>query len=102
MIDHDAPNLGAAASITDDELTMLALAADIDVPIGEDAIALWEVLGTETESPLPTWYMPAPMGARRLNGWHGRLVRCSAVSVIASFVVITASGLCNTYGQLHF
>jgi len=41
------------------------------------------------------------MGAPRLNGWYGRVVRCSVFSIIASFVAINAYGLCNTYGQLH-
>jgi hypothetical protein len=100
MTDHEAPD--PVGGITDEELAALALAADPDEQIGDDAVTIWELLGARTESPLPTWYMPAPMSARRLNGWHRRLVQCSAASLIASFVVITASGLCNTYGQLHF
>jgi hypothetical protein len=42
--------------------------------------------------------MPAPMGgAPLLRGWRRRVV----LLVIAAFLVITAFGLCNTYGQLH-
>jgi hypothetical protein len=87
--------------MTDEELTVLALAADPDVEVGDDAVDIAEVLGPVAPSPLPSWYMPAPMGVRRLTGWRRALVRCSAASVIASFVVINACGLCNTYGQLH-
>jgi hypothetical protein len=41
------------------------------------------------------------MGVRRLEGWRRHVARLSAALVIASFVVINAFGLCNTYGQLH-
>jgi hypothetical protein len=98
----DRPGIESAEPFTDDELTALALAADANAPVSDDAVAIWELLGPGPQSPLPSWYMPAPMGTRRLRGWRGRLVRCSVYSVIASFVVINAYGLCNTYGQLHF
>ena len=98
--DHDVTD--DAAPVTDDELTALALAAEADPPLGEDAVDIARVLGPGTGSPWPSWYMPAPMGLRRLTGWRRALVRCSVASVVASFVVINAAGLCNTYGQLHF
>lgn len=87
---------------TDDELTNLALALDVDTPVSCDAVPISYVLGSGAAGPLPEWYLPARMGVRRLGGWRGRVVSWSAVSVIASFVVINAAGLCNTYGQLHF
>jgi hypothetical protein len=87
--------------VTDEELTALALAADPDVEVEDDAVAIWEILGPVTTSPLPSWYMPAPMRAPRLAGWRRAVVRAGVVSVIASFVTISACGLCNTYGQLH-
>jgi hypothetical protein len=102
MIGHEDLGVEALAPFTDDELAEMALAADADAPVSSDAIPISEIVGPGMESPLPTWYMPAPIGARRLSGWRGRLVRCSALSVIVSFVVINAFGLCNTYGQLHF
>jgi hypothetical protein len=102
MAGHDTHDVEVLESYTDDELAALALAADADAPVGDDAVAIWDLLGSEPNSPLPSWYMPAPMGARRLSGWRGLVVRCGAVSVIASFVAINAYGLCNTYGQLHF
>ena len=87
---------------TDDELADLALALDVDTPVSCDAVPIAEILGSDAAGPLPEWYLPSRMGVRRLHGWRGQLVRGSALSVIASFVVITAAGLCNTYGQLHF
>jgi len=47
--------------ITDDELAALALAADPDVEVGDDAVSLWDLAATEQESLLPSWYMPSPM-----------------------------------------
>ena len=88
-------------SFTDDELAALACACDADATLSPDAVSVWELLGREESSPLPSWYMPAPMCVRRISGWRGAIVRCSVVSVILSFVVINAYGLCNTYGQLH-
>jgi hypothetical protein len=87
--------------IDDDELTALALAADPDAPVADDAPALWELIGDGEQGPLPSWYMPAPMRPRQIDGWRRVVVRCGVASVIASFVAINACGLCNTYGQLH-
>jgi len=101
MTQQPSANVDPLQSLNDDELTELALAADPDTGVADDAICLWELTGTTNNAPLPPWYMPAPMGAQRLSGWRGRLVRCSVFSVIASFVAINAYGLCNTYGQLH-
>ena len=88
-------------TFTDDELTVLALAADPDSPVGHHALPVWEVLGDHGPGALPSWYMPAPMRPRRIDGWRRAVVRCGVASVIASSVAINACGLCNTYGQLH-
>jgi hypothetical protein len=101
MAGEGDPAVNDFEPFTDDELTALALGADADAPVGDDAVDVWEPLGPTTPSPLPSWYMPAPMGVRRLEGWHRHVVRFGAVSVVTSFVVINACGLCNTYGQLH-
>ena len=86
-------------AVSDDELTALALAADPDPALADDAESLADVLGADAPRLLPEWYMPAPMGgAAPLRGWRRRVV----LTVIASFLTITAAGLCNTYGQLHF
>jgi hypothetical protein len=96
------PNDAFAGAFADDELAALALAADAETPLGADAVPISYVLTLGADSPLPAWYMPAPIRARRLAGWRRHLVRWSAMSVVASFVAITAAGYCNTYGQLHF
>ena len=86
------------APLSDDELCALALAADPDAALDDDAVCLPDVIGREAPRLLPEWYMPAPMGgAAPLRGWRRRVVGL----VIAALLVITAYGLCNTYGQLH-
>jgi len=90
---------GSPGPLSDAELSALALAADPDPALGDDAVPLAEVLGPGGPRLLPEWYMPAPMGrAGPLRGWRRRVV----LLVIASFLLITAAGLCNTYGQLRF
>src|SRR5438552_14652195 len=85
--------------ITDEELADLALAADPDVEVGDDAVSLWDLAATEQESLLPSWYMPSPMaGGRLLHGWRRRVV----LLVIVSFLLIDAYGLCSTYGWVGF
>lgn len=82
--------------VTDDELTALALAADPDPVISDDATSLWDA-GRSGAGLLPEWYMPSPMaGARLSGGWRRRVV----VLIIVSFLAIAASGLCSTYGQI--
>ena len=49
---------------TEAELTELALAADPDVPMEEDAVPLSVYLG-QSAGLLPQWYMPSPMVAIR-------------------------------------
>jgi hypothetical protein len=90
-------------TITDDELSALAIAADADAEVGDDAVSLWDLPEFGATQRLPAWYMPAPMpGPRHFTGWRGRLVRFNVGIIVASFLTITACGLCNTYGQLHF
>ena len=84
--------------VTDEELTALALAADPDAGLADDAVCLWDLLGATGPGRLPEWYMPAAMeGARPpRKRWHRRV----ALMVIVSFLLIDAFGLCITYGQL--
>ena len=86
--------------VTDDELTELALAADPDAGVADDAVPLGEFLGAGAGSELlPEWYMPAPMGGNRvLRGWRRRIV----LLIVASFVLLNAYGLCSTYGPVGF
>ena len=91
--------LGLHDGLSDDELEKLALAADPEAGVADDAISLWELQNFEAGSSLPQWYMPAPAGgARQLRDWRRFVVPV----VIAAFVIINAYGLCSTYGQVTF
>jgi len=88
---------GSAASDfvpTDEELTELALAADPDAPLPEDAVPIGVHL-SRFSAPLPLWYMPPVVrsGGRR---WKAPVV----LAVVSAFLLIDAMGLCNTYGIL--
>ena len=78
--------------LTLDELTRLALDADADAPLADDAVPF----GLAGEGDLPSWYMPAA-SRRRLSGRRGVAV---AVLIVAALLVVVASGFCVTYGQL--
>ena len=56
--------------LTDAELTAAALAADPDTVVGDDAVSLWDIASPVGPALLPSWYMPAPMGAPKLRGWR--------------------------------
>ena len=97
MIGTASPDPGAV-ELTDEELCALALAADPDVELDDDAVPLWDLAGAAEDGPLPAWYMPAAAGGRLLSGWQ----RVPVGLVIAALLVINCYGLCNTYGQLGF
>jgi hypothetical protein len=78
--------------ITDEELAELALAADPDEPIGDDAVPMRQI-DAEGESLLPAWYMPASAGRVRRD-WRSRV----AISMAVGIVLINACGLCITNG----
>jgi hypothetical protein len=80
--------------LSDDELTELALAADPDAPLGDDAVPLGMYL-SQFGAALPLWYMPPAMsrGGRR---WKAPFV----IAIVAAFLLIEGLGLCNTYGTL--
>ena len=78
-------------SFTDDELAELALAADPDAPIDDDAVPFG---GPDPAAALlPEWYMPAVGPVRRTKP---RMI--AVVAIIASLVVVNGAGLCVTYG----
>lgn len=85
-----------SAVAIDDELTTLALAADPDQPPDPDAVPLGIYLH-QVAGPLPEWYMP-PATARRV----GPARRLTILTLVGSFLLIEAFGLCSTYGQLPF
>ena len=80
---------------TDQELTELALAADPEEPLSEDAIPIGNYL-SPIPSPLPLWYMPPVMRSGGRRRWKTPVV----LAVVSAFVLIDAMGLCNTYGIL--
>ena len=89
--------------LTDDELAALALAADPDTDVHDDAICFWDLAGVAANQVLPEWYMPSPVGgATLLSGWRRQFVRFNLALIVISFLAINAYGLCNTYGQLGF
>ena len=80
--------------LTEAELTALALAADPNGPIDDDAVSVAEFLG-QSGGLLPAWYMPSPM-ARSGKSWRIPVV----VAIVAAFIIIEAFGLCSTFGHL--
>jgi hypothetical protein len=81
-------------SISDEELTSLALAADPDAPLELDSIPWNFGFGS---NPLPEWYMPLPMARGR-----GRGTRIVVGSLVVGFLIIGAFGLCITSGFIQF
>jgi len=83
-------------SLTEDELCELALSADPDAPVPDDAVPIDVFLAGAVPGPLllPTWYMPPALarGAR----WRVPVV----LAIVAAFLIIEAFGLCSTYGPL--
>jgi hypothetical protein len=84
---------GNDSPITDEELTALALAADRDAPLDPDAVPLGVYL-SQRPGPLPDWYMP--MATTRVRQWRWPVV----MMVVSALLLIAASGLCVTYGQI--
>src|ERR1700730_17157248 len=83
--------------LRDEELAALAVAADPDTPVDDNAVCLWQLTGSGTDDLLPEWYMPSPArGIPRLRGWR----RWVTLIIIASFLAIEAYGLCSTYGRV--
>jgi len=82
--------------LSDDELTALALAADPDQPLGDDAVPI-DLFLRGTAGALPEWYMASPRARLR-----GRMARSVILAIVASFLLIEAFGLCSTYGQAPF
>ncbi len=81
--------------ISDEELTALALAADPDAPLDDDAVPFDAHLAEFPEL-LPSWYMPAPSAYRR-----SRRRAALVVLIIAALLVINACGLCITSGHVE-
>ncbi len=78
--------------ISDDELAELAMAADPDAPIADDAVPFDDGRGDRVEL-LPAWYMPAPSSGSVT--WKHRV---AATVCIGSLLAVSGAGLCVTYG----
>ncbi len=89
------PDAVADWGITEDELTALALAAEPNPAIPEDAVPIGVHL-SQLGAALPLWYMPPVVRSGRR--WKAPVVW----TVVLAFLVIDAMGLCNTYGILSF
>jgi len=82
--------------ITDEELTALALAAEPDPVVPDDAVPLWDLVATD-ETLVSSWYMPAPAASGlAIGGWRRGIV----VFLIAVFLAIEVVGLCSAYGVI--
>ena len=80
------------SGVSDEELTLMALAADPNVPFDEDAEP-FGVGGQHGSDLLPEWYMPVPNTTGRSH------FRSFAVAtIVASLIVVNGAGLCVTYG----
>lgn len=77
--------------ITDEELTALALAADPDAAIPDDAVPFGSTDGLAVDL-LPSWYMPAPSLRR------SRKRTVVFAGVVFALLVLNVMGLCVTYG----
>jgi hypothetical protein len=92
-VDSGDGTVDTEAPLTDDELSEMALAADPDAPVPDDAVPFG---ASPEDGLLPSWYMPAAT-AGRTSSRRGTI----AAIVILAFLVINALGLCITYGVLE-
>ena len=81
--------------ISDEELTALAMAADPDAPIPDDAVP-FAPTGDDTLALLPSWYMPAPKQR------PGRGRRIVFAALVCSLLVANVVGFCVTNGFPEF
>lgn len=77
--------------VTDAELTELALAADPDQPIADDAVP-FDLTDGKAAGLLPAWYMPTPTLRRT------RLRTIVFAGVVFALLLLNVMGLCVTYG----
>lgn len=85
---------GVSETISDEELTSLALSADPH-PVIDASVAPWRPWYDAATGLLPDWYMPTPAGRERGTG-----AKVTIGVIVAGFVLINALGLCITYGFL--
>ena len=88
-------NASLRETFSDEELTVLALAADPDAALDPNAVPWNRSYGFEPNL-LPEWYMPRPMASQR-----GRGTRFVVGAIVTGMIVICAFGLCVTSGFLQ-
>ncbi len=88
-VDTDISDL----DLSDAELAELAMAADPDVQVEDDAVPL-RSLGADDSTLLPEWYMPV-VQRRASSDWRAAV----AVSIAVGLVLINAFAICVTYGS---
>ena len=88
-VDTDISDL----DLSDEELAELAMAADPDVSVEDDAVPL-RSLDAEGAPVLPAWYMPMAHGRARRD-WRAAV----AVAFAVGLVLINAFAICVTYGS---
>jgi hypothetical protein len=92
-VDNDISELDISEfEISDEELTALALAADPDAPIADDAVPVHS-LQAEGDPLLPLWYMPVS-ASRARKDWRAVV----AIGIAVGLVLINAFAICVTYG----
>ena len=93
-VDSDGPGGSTGIAFTDDELTALALAADPNTPIDDDATPFGRELSVGADL-LPEWYMPVP----QMSAADRTPRRVFTVSLIVfALLLLNGAGLCVTYG----
>jgi hypothetical protein len=92
MSDTSGSGEFSSAYPNDEELATLAMCADPHPVIDAHAIP-WTGRSDPSLSGLPDWYMPPSIGLV-----HSRTVRVVVACVVAGFLLVDASGLCNTFG----
>ncbi len=92
-MDSDLDDVDGAVEWSDEELAELALAADPDAPIDDDAVPFGQ---REGGALLPDWYMPVPVGLAR-----SPRKRAAVGVIVLSLLALNAAGLCVTYGVIE-
>ena len=79
------------SDVSDEELEYLALGADPNPKIDDDAVPFR--INDPDQGLLPEWYMPVPQSfSRRPRNVIG------AVAIIGGLLIVNGAGLCVTYG----
>jgi hypothetical protein len=82
----------ATEAVTGSELEEMALAADPNQPLPDDAVPYDRFIGS-APGLLPDWYM-GPATRVHASSWRRPVV----LAVVIAFLLIDAAGLCSTYG----